>query len=108
MPNEETNVEEVELVLEPFPPDTIDSIKEEFEVVVREALLQASQEDLLDSKHIDIQREETFPVGELVVHISLWLTGAIAKKTFDTFVWPAIEERFRAYIKQRQDRGRKP
>lgn len=107
MPNE-TSVEEVELILEPFPPDTIDSVKEEFEVVVREALRQAGHEALLDSKEIAIQREETFPIGEMVVPFLLWLTGAIAQKIFDTIVWPEIERRFRASIKRREKPHEKP
>jgi hypothetical protein len=106
MPTEETTVEEIELALEPIPPDTTDSIKDEFETIVRAALREGGQEDLLDSGQIEVQVEQTFPTDAVVTAL-LTLAGGMALKTFEVTLLPEIEKRYKAWVKKRQKRRRK-
>jgi hypothetical protein len=103
MSGKEVFIEEIELVLEPIPPDTTDSIMAEFEAVVRMALGKAGQEDLLDSEQIIVQIERTFPTDAVATAL-LTLAGGIALKAFEVTLLPEIEKRYRTWVKSRRKR----
>jgi hypothetical protein len=104
--SEETLIEEIELALEPIPPDTTDSIKEEFQTVVQAVLREAGQEDLLRTGQIKVQVEQTFP-SDAVVTALLTLAGGMALKTFEVTLLPEIKKRYKAWVKKRQKRRKK-
>lgn len=103
---EETPFEEIELVLEPIPPDTTDSIRDEFETVVRETLRSAGQEELLDSGQIQVQVEEAFPVDEAVTAL-ISLGVGVTLKIFEATLLPEIQKRWKARVKSRKKRRKK-
>jgi hypothetical protein len=106
MPNEEIIIEEIELVLEPIPPDTTDSIREEFETVVRTALREAGQEELLESGQIEVQVEQTFPTDAVVTAL-LTLAGGAALKIFEATLLPEIQKWYKVHLKKRKKRRKK-
>jgi hypothetical protein len=91
---------QIELVVEPVPPDTVDSVKATIEPLVRSSLAAAGQAHLLDSGDITIDLEQTFPTDAAVTAL-FYLLGGMALKTFEATLLPEIQRKYRAWVKAR-------
>jgi hypothetical protein len=96
----EGELEEVELVVEPVPPDTVDSVKAAFEPLIRQSLKEAGQTRLLDEGEIALDLEQTFPRDAAVTAL-FYLASGIALKTFEATVLPDIQRKYQAWVKKR-------
>jgi len=108
----------LELLIEPIPPDTVDTIREELPTLVREALIEADQEDLLTTGQIAIQFEKTLPIdwielsrmaADAGIKATFALIGGAALKTFEVIVLPILKKRAKVWEKRRRKarRGKK-
>jgi hypothetical protein len=112
--NTKTDTEEiqvVDLLIEPIPPDTVDSIREALPALVGEALREAGQEGLLTSGQIEIQLEKTLPIdwielsrmaADAALKATFALMGGAALKTFEAVVLPRLKKRVEVSEKQRR------
>jgi hypothetical protein len=91
---------QIELVVEPVPPDTVDNVKAAIEPLVRSSLAAAGQAHLLDSGEIAIDLEQTFPTDAAVTAL-FYLLGGMALKTFEATLLPEIQRKYRAWVKAR-------
>ena len=98
--------ETIELEIEPIPPDTIASAKEELMPLIEAALREAGQAELLTTGQIQIQVERTFPTDQAIV-IGLTLLSQIAIETFKGLVLPALKRKFKARKRTRAKRHAK-
>ena len=97
----------VELILEPIPPDTVETIRVELVPRVRKALQAAGREHLLDDGQIQIRIEETVPVDWY--SISLLAIGAVftlatklAVETYKAIVLPELKKWVKAKQREKQ------
>ena len=100
--------EVVELILEPIPPDTVETIRAELVLRVRKALQAAGREHLLDDGQIQIRIEETVPVdwysiSLLAIGAAFTLATKLAVETYKAIVLPELKKWVKA--KQREKRG---
>jgi len=107
----ETDQEIIELLLEPIPPDTVDTIKAELVPLVQEALREAGREHLLVDGEIRIKIEKTFPIDwvELsrIATVAMFaLATDIAVESYKAFVVPAIKKRFKIRAEKRRKKER--
>jgi hypothetical protein len=107
----ETNQEIIELLLEPIPPDTADTIKAELVSVVQEALREAGREHLLVNSEIRIEIEKTFPIdwvalSKIATVAVFALATDIAVENYKAFVIPAIKKRFKVKAEKRREKER--
>jgi hypothetical protein len=100
-------VEEIELVIEPVPPDTVDSVKAALEPLIRQRLEATEQVHLLDEEGIVLDLEQTFPTDAAVTAL-LYLASGIALKTFEATLLPEIQRKYRAWVKRRNRRRIEP
>lgn len=96
----EGELEEIELIVEPVPPDTLDDVKAALEPLVRASLLASGQAHLLDEGHILIDLERAFPTDAAVTAL-FYLAGGMALKTFEATLLPEIQRKYRAWVKKR-------
>ncbi len=104
----ETDQEIIELLLEPIPPDTADTIKAELVPLVQEALREAGREHLLVDGEIRIEIEKTFPVdwvelSRIATKAVFALATGIAVASYKEFVIPAIKKRFKVRAEKRHE-----
>jgi hypothetical protein len=99
-------VVEIELVIEPIPPETVDDIKRALEPLIRQSLETTGQADLLDNADITLDLERTFPADAAVTAL-FYLASGIALKTFEATLLPEIQRRFQARLKGRKRRSTK-
>jgi hypothetical protein len=99
----EGELEEIELVIEPVPPDTVDSVKAALEPLVRQSLEAAGQTHLLDEGDITLDLEQAFP-SDAAVTALLYLASGIALKTFEATLLPDIQRKYKAWIRKRKRR----
>ena len=109
-------VEVIELLIEPIPPDTVDTIREELPTLVREALIEAGQEDLLTTGQIEIQFEKGVPIDWIElsriaagagIKATFGLLSGMALKTFEAIVLPRLKKRVKVWEKQRRKAKRR-
>lgn len=109
----ETDQEIIELLLEPIPPDTVDTIKAELVPLVQEALREAGREQLLVDGEIRIEIEKTFPIdwvelSKIATKAVFTLAAGIAVANYKAFVIPAIKKRFKVKAEKRHEKQRQP
>jgi len=107
----ETDQEIIELLLEPIPPDTADTIKAELVPLVQEALREAGREQLLVDGEIRIKIEKTIPIDWIelsrIATVAVFaLATGIAVESYKAFVIPAIKKRFKVKAKKRRKKRR--
>lgn len=91
----------IELIIEPVPPDTISSAKTEILPAIKDALQEAGQEQVLDEEQIKIEVEQTFPTDEVIV-VGFTLLSGMALATYKEIILPELKRRFKARQKRRQ------
>ena len=109
----ETDQEIIELLLEPIPPDTLDTIKAELVPLVQEALREAGREQLLVDGEIRIEIEKTFPIdwvefSKIATVAVFRLATGIAVACFKEFGIPAIKRRFKVRAEKHREKQRQP
>jgi hypothetical protein len=107
----ETDQEIIELLLEPIPPDTTDTIKAELVPLVQEALREAGREQLLVDGEIRIEFEKTIPIdwvelSKIATVAVFTLATLIAVENYKAFVIPALKKRFKVKAKKRRKKKR--
>lgn len=99
----EGQLEEIELVIEPVPPDTVDDVKAMIEPLVRQSLEANGQGYLLDTGEIAFGLEQTFPTDAAVTAL-FYLASGIAVKTFEVTLLPEIQRKYQAWVRKRNRR----
>lgn len=107
----ETDQEIIELLLEPIPPDTVDTIKAELVPLVQEALREAGREQLLVDGEIRIEFEKTIPIdwvglSKIATVAVFTLVTLIAVENYKAFVIPTLKKRFKVKAKKRRKKKR--
>jgi hypothetical protein len=107
----ETDQEIIELLLEPIPPDTVNTIKAELVPVIQEALREAGREQLLVDGQIRVEIEKTFPIdwvefSKIATTAVFRLATGIAVVSFEAFAIPALKKRFKVKAKKRRKKKR--
>lgn len=108
----QTDQEIIELLLEPIPPDTADTIKAELVPLVQEALREAGCEQLLTDGDIQIEIEKTIPIdwpelSKVVVTALFTVSGGIVLKTYEAIILPKLKKRFKVKSRKRSRRKKK-
>lgn len=88
--------------LSPYPPDSTASIRGGIDALVREALEETGQQDLLAQDAIRIEVEENFPDGGVVV-VLVSIATHVAAQVWDDIVWPRIVDRWNARLRAKRD-----
>jgi len=109
----EQAAEVVELILEPIPPDTVETIRAELLPRVRKRLQAAGREHLLDDGEIQIRIEETVPVdwyaiSLLAISAVFTLTTELAVETYKAIVLPELKKWVKAKQKEKQSGQSQP
>lgn len=107
----ETDQEIIELLLEPIPPDTVETIKAELVPLVQEALREAGREHLLVDGEIRIEFEKTIPIdwpelSKIAVKAIFALTTGIGVETYKAVVIPKLKKRFKVKTQKRSRKKR--
>lgn len=89
-----TDKEVIELLLEPIPPDTLDTIKAELMSCIEEALKKAEREELLAKGEIKVEIEKTFPTDQVIL-VAFTLLSTMALETYKEIALPKLKERFK-------------
>ena len=102
------DAEVIELILEPIPPDTVETIRAELVLRVRKALQDAGRERLLDNGQIQVRIEKTvpvdwYPISLLAISAVFTLATKLAVETYKAIVLPELKKWLKA--KQREKRG---
>ena len=96
--------EYIELTIRPIPPDTVSSVKSELVPLIKAALRDAKQEQLLASGDLQVEVEKTIPT-ELAVPVltaALTLFTSVAVETFKVTILPRLKKRFQVEEKRRR------
>lgn len=91
-----------EVELSPYPPDSPGSIRSGVDDLVREALGETGHQDLLADKSIQVDVEENFPDGGVVV-ILVSIGTHLAAQVWDDIVWPRIVDRWNARRRKKDE-----
>jgi hypothetical protein len=96
----EGELEEIELIVAPVPPHTVDDVKATLEATVRQSLGAAGQAHLWD-QDVALDLERPFPTDTAVTAL-LFLASGVALKTFEATLLPDIQRQYQVRVKRRQ------
>ena len=93
-------LEEIEVIAAPLPPDTVASIETELPHKIKTALQTADREQLLTKGEMQINIEKTFPTDDAVVLV-FRLASEVAFETYKEIVLPNLKTDYKVLQKRR-------